>query len=393
MRTLDVPLSTRVRQIAPSATLALNQKARELKAEGKDVVSLTAGEPDAPCPSHVTEAVARAVRNGETRYTAVAGIPEVRDAVAERYRAWGVHADRVILTAGGKQALYNAFLCLLEDGDQVLGFSPYWLSYPDMVALCGGRWRALPTDSGFLPEAETLDAAIGPRTKAVVLNSPSNPTGAVIPEGRMRALTDVLRKHPHVTLIFDEIYDRLVYPNARFVSPLEVAPDLLNRTVLVNGGSKTYAMTGLRAGWAVAPPELVTAMSKVQGQTTSHASAPIQRGLQAALQGEQSFVTEMVSDLNRRRKALFEGLKHITGIHCPEPKGAFYAFVRLGPRGMDSDGNPDSRPVCESLLLHHNLVVVPGEPFGGPGHIRLSFAVSDATLAEALSRLQQGLAE
>jgi aspartate aminotransferase len=386
------PLAARVRRVSPSATLALNQKAQQMRARGEDVVALTAGEPDAPTPAHVVEALARAARAGETRYTAVPGIPEVRDAVAERYREHGVHADRVILTAGGKQAIFNALLCLLEDGDQVLGFAPYWLSYRDMVALCGGEFVALPTDSNFLPQPEVLERAIGSQTRMVVLNSPSNPTGAVIPEGRMRALTEVLRRHSHVVLLFDEIYDRLVYPNARFVSPLEVAPDLLDRTILVNGGSKTYAMTGLRAGWAVAHPGLIESMSKVQGQSTSHCSAPVQRALQAALQGDQSFVQTMRTTLNRRRKALFEGLKHIPGVHCPEPLGAFYAFPSLGPKAVGESGQPDSAAVCQRLLDNQKLVVVPGEPFGAPGYVRLSFAVSDEVLAEALTRLKEGLA-
>lgn len=396
-RTLTVTdpirLSDRIQRIAPSATLALNQQAQEMKARGEDVIALTAGEPNFAAPEHIVEALAKSARDGETRYTPVTGFPEVREAVAQRYHKYGAHADHVILTAGGKQAIFNAFMSLLNDGDQVLGFAPYWLSYKDMAAVCGAEFVALPGDKHLLPEPERLEAAITDRTRTVVVNSPCNPSGTVIPENLMKGLMEVIRNHPHVVVLSDEIYDRLVYHGSRFVSPLDVAPDLSDRTIIVNGGSKTYAITGLRAGWAVGPRPLIAAMSKLQGQSTSHCAAPVQRALQAALQGPQDFVTEMVDRLDRRRKGLVERLKHIPGVHCPEPKGAFYAFPSLGPLAKNERGEPDTARICEHLLTQQKLVVVPGEPFGAPGRIRLSFAVADDVLVEALDRLATGLGE
>lgn len=393
-------LATRLDAIAPSATLALNARAQELRAQGKDVVSLTAGEPDFPCPEHIVEALAKSARDGATRYTPVPGLPAARDAVAARYRALGraTRAEDVILTVGGKQALYNALMSLLDPDDEVIVPSPYWLSYRDMVQLAQGRFIGVPTAEadGFTMSADALRDHLTSKTRVVILNSPANPTGAAYDRAQMEALVDALRPHPNVVVIFDEIYDRIVYPPHAFVSPLDVAPDFSDRAVIVNGGSKTYAMTGLRIGWAVAPEPLVKAMSKLQGQSTSNASAPVQHALVAALEGDQSFVDRMRDAFGQRRDRIVSRLRAIDGVTCFEPKGAFYAFPNVeaffGRRAPDGSPIQTARELCEHLVANQELVVVPGEPFGAPGNIRLSFATDMDTIERGLDRLEAGLA-
>lgn len=393
-------LATRLDAIAPSATLALNARAQELRAEGKDVVSLTAGEPDFACPEHVVEALAKSAREGATRYTPVPGYPWARDAVAARYRALGhtVRADHVILGTGGKQALYNALMSLLDPGDEVIVPAPHWLSYRDMVQLAEGRFVGVPTaeSDGFTLSAEALRGHLTARTRAVILNSPANPTGAAYDRRQMEALLEVLRPRPDVVLIFDEIYDRIVYPPHAFVSPLDIDPGFADRTVVVNGGSKTYAMTGLRIGWAVAPEPLIKAMSKLQGQSTSNASAPVQHALVAALQGDQRCVDHMREAFVRRRDRIVHRLRAIDGVTCFEPKGAFYVFPSVerffGRRTPSGGPVRTATELCEHLVGEQELVVVPGEPFGAPGNIRLSFATDLDTIERGLDRLEAGLA-
>lgn len=392
-------LASRLDAVAPSATLALNARAQELRALGRDVVSLTAGEPDFPCPEHIVEALVKATRDGATRYTPVAGTPAVREAVAARYRARGhaVEAEQVVVTVGGKQALFNALLSLLDPGDEVIVPSPYWLSYRDMVQLAQGRFVGVPTveAEGFTMSADALREHLSAHTKAVILNAPANPTGAAYDREQLEALLEVLRPYPQVVLIFDEIYDRIVYPPHAFVSPVDVAPDFAERTVVVNGGSKAYAMTGLRIGWAVGPTPLIKAMAKLQGQSTSNASAPVQHALVAALEGDQSFVERMRDAFQERRDRTVTRLKAMSGVSCFEPKGAFYAFPDvssfLGRRTPDGAAVESARDLCEHLVAHQELVVVPGDPFGAPGNVRLSFAADLETIERGLDRLEAGL--
>lgn len=394
-------LATRLDAIAPSATLALNARAQELRARGHDVVSLTAGEPDFPCPPHIVEALARSARDGATRYTPVPGLPGAREAVAARYRALGhaVDANQVILTVGGKQALFNALLALIDPDDEVIVPSPYWLSYRDMVQLAGGRFIDVPTSEsdGFTMSADQLRAHLTSRTKAVILNSPSNPTGGAYDRAQLGALLEVLREAPDVVLFFDEIYDRIVYPPAEFCSPLDLDPDFAGRTIIVNGGSKTFAMTGLRIGWAVGPEPLVKAMSKLQGQSTSNASAPVQHAIVAALEGDQSFVDDMREAFRARRDFVVRELRGMESVTCFEPKGAFYAFPNVGAHfgRVAPDGSVirSASDLCEYLVASRELVIVPGEPFGAPEHVRLSFATDEKTLKRGLELLSAGLAD
>lgn len=392
-------LSSRLAAIAPSATLALNARARELKDRGRDVVSLTAGEPDFACPEHIVEALGRSAREGATRYTPVAGLPGAREAVADRYRKLGhaARAENVILTVGGKQALFNALMCLLDPGDEVIVPSPHWLSYRDMVQLAGGRFVEVTTTEtdGFTMTAEALERHLTPRTKALILNSPANPTGAVYDRSGLEALLGVISARDDVVLIFDEIYDRIVYPPAEFVSPLDVARDFMPRTIVVNGCSKTYAMTGLRAGWAFGPEALITAMSKIQGQTTSNTSAPVQHAMVAALEGDQSFVETMRTAFERRKRIALDALSRMEGVTCFEPRGAFYVFpdigALLGRRTPGGEVIESATQLCEYLVSSQELVIVPGEPFGSSRHVRLSFATDEATLSRGLERLGAGL--
>ncbi|MEM9113811.1 MAG: pyridoxal phosphate-dependent aminotransferase [Myxococcota bacterium] len=391
-------LSQRVGRIAPSATLALNAQAKAMKAAGEDVVSLTAGEPDFDTPPHIVEAIREALARGETRYTAVPGVPELREAIARRYVDLGVdaRAEQTVVTTGGKQAIFNAMLCLLEPGDEVILTAPYWLSYADIVRFCGAEPVVLPTrdEDGFRLNPEQLEEALSERTRMLVLNSPSNPTGAVYEDTAMKALLAPLRGRPEVFLMFDEIYDRLVY-EARFASPLEVAPEFAERTVVVNGGSKAYAMTGIRIGWALGPEPLIKAMTKLQGQSTSNASAPSQYGLLAALTGDQAPVETMRLAFQTRRDAALTDIAGIEGLSCTRPEGAFYLFPRVS--AFIGKKTPEGRPIAGAtdlaahLLATEKLVVVPGDPFGSDQHVRLSFAVAERSLKEGLNRLGRAL--
>lgn len=391
-------LATRLDAVAPSATLALGQKAREMAAEGKDVVSLTAGEPDFGAPKHVIEAMKASLDRGETHYTAVPGIPELRKVIAERTSRGGVTYDEnnVVVSTGAKQALFNAVMALLDSGDQGIVLAPYWLSYADMIRIAGGEVVTVETDedNGFTATAAQLEAAIGPKTRLLFLNSPSNPAGGLYSEAELSSIADVLRKHEQVFVISDDIYSRCLY-GAPFTSLLDVAPDLEPRVLVVDGCSKTYAMTGLRIGWAVGPRPLISAMSKLQGQSTSNACATTQHGALAALTGDQSCVDEMVKAFDTRRKFVVGRLNAIPNVTCFDPKGAFYVFPNLsgyvGRRLPDGSEVEDAFAICGHLLHDHALVVVPGGPFGKKNHVRLSFATDMDTLAKGLDRLRDAL--
>jgi aspartate aminotransferase len=390
-------LAQRLSRIHPSATLALNAKARDMKAAGEDVVSLTAGEPDFDTPSHIVDAMKDALDRGETRYTAVPGIAPLRQAVARRYEDFGITAEQTVISTGGKQAIFNAALCTLEPGDQVIIPAPYWLSYADIVRFCGAEPVVLPTDesTGFSVRPEQLANAMTDRTRMVIVNSPSNPSGAMLSADDLWGLVSVLRPRDDVWLLFDEIYDRLVYEGT-FTSPFEVAPELAHRFIVINGGSKTYAMTGIRIGYAVGPVELIQAMSKLQGQSTSNASAPSQYGLLAALEGDQGCVETMRQAFLGRRDRMVERLEAMPDVSCYRPHGAFYCFPRVS--GLFGRRPPNGRPiegasdVAAYLLASEKVVVVPGEPFGSPDHVRLSYAVSDDVAAEALTRMARAFA-
>lgn len=392
-------LTDRLSGVAPSATLALAQKARELQQAGKDVVNLTVGEPDFPTPPHIIRAIEQALERGETKYTAVNGIPELREAIVKSFAAQGITyspAD-VIVSTGAKQTLFNAALCLLQAGDEAIIPAPFWLSYIEMVRFAGAAPIVVETEESraFAMTPDALKKAISPRTRVLFLNSPSNPAGALYEPGELRALADVLVKHPEITIISDEIYDSFVYGGRKYASLLQVAPELKDRTVVVNGCSKRYAMTGLRIGWAAGPKAFIAAMSTVQGNSTSNACSATQYGAIAALTGDQAPVRAMTEAFDGRRRFVIERLQAIPGVTCVDPRGAFYAFPNVsayvGRKLPDGSIATDAFAISTYLVQEHALVVVPGGPFGAPNHIRLSFAASNEVLAKGLDRLKTAL--
>src|SRR5262249_19464192 len=393
---VPMKLARRLAEIQPSPTLALNARAKALAAAGKDVAGLSAGEPDFDTPDHVKEAAIQALREGFTKYTATPGIPELRAAIAKKLREENeldFAADQVIATNGGKQALYNCFQALLSDGDEVVMFAPYWVSYPEQVLLAGGRPVVVPTrvEDGFRPDPDLLAKAITPRTRAVIFNSPSNPTVAALPKESLLELAAVMAVHPDVLVITDDIYERLLYTGHRFVNIANVAPALRSRTLVVNGMSKAYAMTGWRMGYAAGPKAVITGMQLVQDQATSNVNSMTQRAALAALTGPQEPIEAMVKEFQQRRDLFHTGLTQVPGVRCARPDGAFYAFPDVSAwigkswKGKTLGSAHDvSNRLLEALLVATRR----GEPFGAPGHLRFSFAASRATLEKGLQRLR-----
>lgn len=389
-------LAKRLKSVKPSPTLSLNAKARALAAKGADVLSFAAGEPDFDTPGHIKDAIKAALDSGFTKYTATGGIPELKTAIAEkleRENKLTFAADQIVVTVGGKQALYNAFQALLSPGDEVVIFSPFWVSYPDMVRLADGEPKIVETSAAdnWTPEPGELRKALSSRTRAVIFNSPSNPTGAVISRPALEALAEVLRKHDCL-IITDDIYERLLYVKEPFFNIANVAPDLAPRTLVVNGFSKAFSMTGLRLGYAAGPKELIAGMQMVQDQSTSNATSVIQKGAVAALKGPTAPLDEMVKAFARRRVLMTDGLNKIPGVKCRMPDGAFYCFPDMGELiGKSYKGAPvtGSLRLSEILLEDFLLAAVPGEPFGAEGFLRLSFATSDANIEKGLARLAE----
>lgn len=393
-------LADRLSTVAPSATLALAQTAKEMRAAGRDVVSLTAGEPDFDTPPHIIAAIEKAMKDGYTRYTAVAGLPELREGISKYYadRGHRYGIDQIVVSCGAKQTIFNAGLAVLNPGDEAVILAPYWLSYSDMVRLAEGVPVILQTQEsdGFIVQPEALEAAITPKTRLFFINSPSNPSGGVYDRAQMTAVAEVLRKHPDVWIISDEIYEHFTYGTAKFVSIVDVAPDLADRTLVINGCSKAYAMTGLRLGWGVGPQSLIKGIAKIQGQSTSNASAPMQIGALAAISGDQTCVQTMVKAFDERRAFVIERLQSLPGVSCLDPKGAFYAFPRVAE--LLALRLPDGSPVgnvetlCHYLLEQYSVVTVPGTPFGAPEHLRLSYAANKVTLDQGLTRMAEAFA-
>ncbi|MHB8766190.1 MAG: pyridoxal phosphate-dependent aminotransferase [Deferrisomatales bacterium] len=393
-------LSQRALQLKPSATLAIDAQAKQLKARGVDVVGFGAGEPDFPTPAHIADAAVDALRAGDTRYTPVGGTPELRSAIcASIARDYGLtySPSEVTASCGAKHTLFNLFLALLEEGDEALVPAPYWVSYPEQIQVAGATAVILTTreDEGWRIRPEALEAAITPRTKALVLNSPCNPTGAMYGLDDLRAIAEVLRGRD-IVVVSDDIYQRLVYGGARFAGILEAAPELRDRTVIVNGVSKAYAMTGWRLGYAAGPTELIAAMEKIQSQSTSNPTSFVQKAAAVALTGPQECVGEMVRAFETRRNLLVEGLNRIPGIRCAVPPGAFYAFPNTS--ALYGRRRPNGQEVGSSLdlagyLLDEALVaLVPGGPFGADGHVRLSYATSEASIRKGVERIAAAVA-
>jgi aspartate/methionine/tyrosine aminotransferase len=394
-------ISQRIAAIAESATLAIDARAKALRAQGRDVIGFGAGEPDFPTPAHIVEAAAAACRDPRWhRYTPTAGLPELREAIAAktaRDSGYQVDAASVLVTNGGKQAVYNTCATLLDPGDEVLLPAPYWVTYPEAVALAGGRTVVVPTDesSGFRVRVEQLDAAWTPRTKLLIFVSPSNPTGAVYPPEEVAAIGRWCVERG-VWVMTDEIYEHLVYGDARFASMPALVPEIAERCVVVNGVAKTYAMTGWRVGWMLGPPDVIAAATNLQSHATSNVANVSQVAALAALTGDLAAVAEMRAAFDRRRRTMHRLLSEATGVTCLEPQGAFYAFPSFaGVLGRPLRGRtPSTTLELAALLLEEvGVAIVPGEAFGAPGYARLSYALGDDELVEGVTRMVKLFAE
>ena len=381
-------LSARAQALQPSLTLAIAARAKALKADGRDICSLSAGEPDFDTPAFIRQAAAEALESGLTRYGPAAGEPALREAIAQKLTQENrvpTSADQVLVTNGGKQALYNLFQVLLEPGDELLLPAPYWLSYPEMARLAGASVRLIPSSAaeGFRLDPERLEAAITPASKLLVLNSPGNPTGTVLSRSDLEAIAEVLRHHPQVAVVCDEIYEFLLAPGHSHHSFAAVAPDLADRVFTVNGFAKGWAMTGWRIGWLAGNSAALKAASALQSQSTSNVCTFAQYGALAAVSGSRECVQTMAAQFSHRRQLLSDGLQAINGVQLLPPQGAFYAFPNISSSGLDS------MVFCERLLEEQGLAVVPGGAFGDNDCIRLSCAASDATIEDGLARLRR----
>ena len=388
-------LSKRAESLQPSATLAITSKAKQLKAEGIDVIGFGAGEPDFATPGSIVNAAIKSLEAGETHYTPVGGSPALKSAICDFIkREYGLEysAAEVTASCGAKQTLFNIFMALLDEGDEVVIPAPYWVSYPEQVALAGGVPVIAEVSEGedFLLTPEILEATLTPKTKAVVLNSPSNPSGAMLDADRLAGIAGVLEGRD-IVVISDDIYHKLVY-EGEFVSILSVAPALKDRVIIVNGVSKTYAMTGWRIGFAAGPKNIISAMEKIQGQSTSNPTSFAQRGAIEALIGDQSCVAEMVDTFKKRRQLLVDSLNAIDKVTCAMPTGAFYAFPSIAAYVGAKFGETvinDSMDIAAFLLEEAKVAVVPGTPFGAPMNMRLSYATSDNNIIEGVRRIRE----
>ena len=391
-------LADALSRVKPSATIAVSQKARELKAKGRDVIGLGAGEPDFDTPDNIKQAAIDAINRGETKYTPVSGIPELRKAIVAKFkRENGLEyaMEQTIVGTGGKQILFNAFMATLNAGDEVVIPAPYWVSYPEMVALCGGTpvFVSATQENNFKLTAADLDKAITPKTKWIILNSPSNPTGSAYTRADLKGLTDVLVKHPHVWVLTDDMYEHLLYGDLEYFTPAQVEPRLYERTLTLNGVSKAYAMTGWRIGYAAGPEKLIKAMDMVQGQQTSGACTIAQWAAVEALNGTQAFIPERRKIFEGRRDLVVSMLNQAKGIQCPTPEGAFYVYPscagtigKVSPTGKKLENDVD---FVTELLEVEGVAVVQGSAFGLGPNFRISYATSTEALEEAGRRIQR----
>lgn len=397
-----IALSARLKRIKPSPSMAAKAEADRLRAAGREIFDFTLGEPDLPTPSHIVEAAIAAMRRGETRYTAAAGTPALRRAIAAklaRDNRLAYDPAEIVVGSGGKHVIYHALAATLDAGDEVIAHAPFWVSYPDIALLTDAApvTAAGCAAEGFKLTPAALEAAITPRTHWVVLNTPNNPSGAVYSAAELAALAEVLRRHPQVMLMSDEIYEHFVYDGVRHVSPVEAAPDLKDRTLIVNGVSKSYCMTGWRIGFGAGPADLIAAIVKMASQTTTCANAVAQAAAVEALAGDQAPVAEMVETFRRRRDRIVAGLSGIAGIDCPAPSGAFYVFPSVA--GLIGRTTPDGRvlatdtDVARHLLNAGGVAVVDGASYGLSPHIRLSFATDMETIAAGCARIAQVCAD
>jgi len=391
-------LSESLGRIKPSATLAVSQKARELKAQGRDIISLSAGEPDFDTPENIKKAAIAAIERGETKYTAVDGIPELKEAIAAKFRrdnGLDYAPSQIIVSTGGKQVLYNALMATINPGDEVIIPAPYWVSYPDMVLLAGGEPVIVQTspEDDYKMTPEALEAAITEKTKWLIFNSPSNPSGAAYSAEELKALTDVLKRHEHVWIMSDDMYEHLVYDDFVFATPAQVEPALYDRTLTVNGVSKAYAMTGWRIGYAGGPEVLIKAMNKLQSQSTSNPCSISQWAAVEALNGPQDFIDEARKVYQGRRDLVVDMLNAAEGITCHKPEGAFYVYPSIA--GVIGKSTPEGKVIetdedfVTALLEAEGVAAVHGAAFGTSPNFRVSYATSTEALKEACERIQR----
>jgi aspartate aminotransferase len=391
---LDIKLSARVQRIKPSPTLAVTALAAQLKAQGRDIIGLGAGEPDFDTPEHIKEAAIAALHAGKTKYTAVDGIPSLKLAIIDKFVRDNGHTfepDQVLVSCGGKHSIFNLLEALLDDGDEVIIPAPYWVSYPDMTLLADGRPVIVQTDQsqGFRMLPEQLEAAITDRTRLLMLNSPSNPTGVAYSREELRALGEVLLRHPHVLVATDDMYEHILFRGQSFCNILMACPELYDRTIVLNGVSKAYSMTGWRIGYAGGPKKLIGAMKKIQSQSTSNPTSIAQAAAEAALRGDQSCVASMCSAFEQRHDYLVKALNEIPGVDCITGDGTFYCLPSV--RGAMEALGLDSDTAFAERLLEHGVALVPGSAFGADGHVRISFATSMDNLKQAVARIRQAV--
>ncbi len=394
-------LAARLDRIKPSPTIAVSTRAAELRAEGRDVIGLGAGEPDFDTPDNIKEAACRAIAEGQTKYTPVDGTPALKEAIAAKFKrenGLDYAPQQITVGSGGKHVIFNALLATLDPGDEVIVPAPYWVSYPDMVLLAGGApvFVACPAENGFKLRPEDLERAITKRTKWLILNSPGNPSGAAYTRDDLAALAEVLMRHPHVWVLSDDMYEHLVYDGFVFHTIAQVEPGLYERTLTMNGVSKAYAMTGWRIGYAGGPRDLIKAMAKIQSQSTSCPSAISQAAAVEALTGPQDFIAERAAVFRERRDLVVGMLNQAPGIACPRPEGAFYVYPSCA--GVIGKTTPDGATIETSadfsayLLDSEGVAVVHGEAFGLDPHFRISYATSTEALTEACARIQRACA-
>jgi aspartate aminotransferase len=398
---MDIPLSRRVLSIKPSPTLAVTARAAALKAQGHDIIGLGAGEPDFDTPDHIKAAAIDAIERGFTKYTAVDGTPSLKAAIIAKFQrdnGLSYAPKQILVSCGGKQSFFNLVQAVINPDNEVIIPAPYWVSYPDIVLLANGKPVIVEAgiEQHFKINAAQLEAAITPRTRLVVINSPSNPTGAVYDGEELTALGDVLRQHPDVLIATDDMYEHIRLNDAPFVNILNVCPDLYDRTLVLNGVSKAYSMTGWRIGYAAGPEKIIKAMTNVQSQSTSNPTSISQVAAEAALNGDQACMAPMLAAFKERHKLVVYGLNVLPGVHCLLAGGAFYAFpdMRRAIAKLHAAGElkaPTDLEFTEYLLEHAGVAVVPGSAFGAEGYVRLSFATSNTNLENALARMAKAL--
>ncbi|MCO4786990.1 MAG: pyridoxal phosphate-dependent aminotransferase [Marinomonas atlantica] len=393
---MDVQLSDRVNNIKPSPTLAVTNRAAELRAAGKDIIGLGAGEPDFDTPDHIKAAAIQALNDGFTKYTAVDGTPALKNAIIaklERDNELTYTPNQILVSCGGKQSFFNMSLALINAGDEVVIPAPYWVSYPDMVAISDGVPVIIRTtqEQRFKVTPEQLEMAITPKTKLVVLNSPSNPTGVAYTRAELSAIGEVLLKHPHVLVATDDMYEHILWADEPFCNILMACPELYDRTIVLNGVSKAYSMTGWRIGYAAGPEKLIKAMKKVQSQSTSNPASISQVAAQTAMEGSQDCVKEMLAAFKQRHDFVIEALNNIEGVECIPADGTFYAFPSFQKIIDNNPAFEDDIALAEFLLMEAGVALVPGSAFGAPGNMRLSFATGMKVLEDAIARIKKAV--